>query len=138
MRILVDLIYEIACSLSILAIDMEKFMRALQFAAYKHRFQKRKDATETPYINHPIGVAYILSNEAGIKDFDLLSVGVLWDEHKKQKRLFQAALLHDTVEDTETTMDELRQEFGDRVASKREEMSFIILFFSFLKILLQN
>jgi guanosine-3',5'-bis(diphosphate) 3'-pyrophosphohydrolase len=56
---------------------MEKFMHALQFAAYKHRFQKRKDADGTPYINHPIGVAYILSNEAGIKDFDLLIVCVL-------------------------------------------------------------
>jgi guanosine-3',5'-bis(diphosphate) 3'-pyrophosphohydrolase len=54
---------------------MEIFMRALQFAAYKHRFQKRNDADGTPYINHPIGVAAILSNEAGIKDFDLLSVG---------------------------------------------------------------
>jgi (p)ppGpp synthase/HD superfamily hydrolase len=54
---------------------MEKFMHALQFAAYKHRFQKRKDVDGTPYINHPIGVATILSNEAGIKDFDLLSVG---------------------------------------------------------------
>ncbi len=51
-------------------------MHALQFAAYKHRFQKRKDPDETPYINHPIGVAHILSNEAEIKDLDLLSVGV--------------------------------------------------------------
>lgn len=53
---------------------MERFMHALQFAAYKHRFQKRKDLDGTPYINHPIGVAYILSNEADIKDYDLLSV----------------------------------------------------------------
>jgi hypothetical protein len=30
-------------------------MHALQFATYKHRFQKRKDADQTPYINHPIG-----------------------------------------------------------------------------------
>jgi len=50
-------------------------MQALQFAAYKHRFQKRKDADQTPYINHPIGVAHILSNEAGISDLDLLAVG---------------------------------------------------------------
>lgn len=49
-------------------------MHALQFAAYKHRFQKRKDPERTPYINHPIGVAHILSNEAGIKDYDLLCV----------------------------------------------------------------
>ena len=49
-------------------------MHALQFSANKHRFQKRKDQEGTPYINHPIGVAHILSNEAGIKDFDLLAV----------------------------------------------------------------
>ena len=53
---------------------MEKFLHALQFAALKHRFQKRKDPDGTPYINHPIGVAHILSNEAGVHDFDLLAV----------------------------------------------------------------
>ncbi|CAF5179916.1 unnamed protein product, partial [Rotaria magnacalcarata] len=52
---------------------MEKFMHAIQFAAYKHRFQKRKDPDQTPYINHPIGVAHILSNEAGVNDFDILA-----------------------------------------------------------------
>ncbi|CAF0802313.1 unnamed protein product [Rotaria sordida] len=86
---------------------MEKFMHALQFAAYKHRFQKRKDLDGTPYINHPIGVAYILSNEAGIKDFDLLA----------------AALLHDTIEDTETTLGELEQEFGPRIAGIVAELT---------------
>ncbi len=54
-------------------------MHALQFAAYKHRFQKRKDENGTPYINHPIGVAHILSNEAGVKDLDLLTVRILMD-----------------------------------------------------------
>ncbi|CAF3739920.1 unnamed protein product [Rotaria sordida] len=86
---------------------MEKFMHALQFAAYKHRFQKRKDLDGTPYINHPIGVAHILSNEAGIKDFDLLA----------------AALLHDTIEDTETTLGELVQEFGPRIAGIVAELT---------------
>ena len=52
-------------------------MNALQFAAYKHRFQKRKDANKTPYINHPIGVAHILYNEAGITDYDILAVSDL-------------------------------------------------------------
>ncbi|CAM4882870.1 unnamed protein product [Rotaria socialis] len=79
---------------------MEKFMQALQFAAHKHRFQKRKDPDQTPYINHPIGVAHILSNEAGVTDSDILA----------------AALLHDTIEDTQTTFDELQQEFGPRIA----------------------
>ncbi|CAF3506256.1 unnamed protein product [Adineta steineri] len=86
---------------------MEKFMHALQFAAHKHRFQKRKDSDGTPYINHPIGVAHILSNEAGIKDIDLLIV----------------ALLHDTVEDTETTHEELQQEFGTRIADLVAELT---------------
>ncbi|CAF4491637.1 unnamed protein product, partial [Rotaria magnacalcarata] len=60
----------------------------------------RKDPDQTPYINHPIGVAHILSNEAGVNDFDILA----------------AALLHDTIEDTQTTFDELQQEFGPRIA----------------------
>lgn len=80
---------------------MDRFMKALQFAAYKHRSQKRKDPQNTPYINHPIGVAYILSNEASIQDYDILA----------------AALLHDTIEDTETTFDELVNEFGERIAN---------------------
>uniref|UniRef100_G1QDD1 Guanosine-3',5'-bis(diphosphate) 3'-pyrophosphohydrolase MESH1 n=1 Tax=Myotis lucifugus TaxID=59463 RepID=G1QDD1_MYOLU len=54
----------------------------------------------TPYINHPIGgVARILTHEAGITDIAVL----------------QAALLHDTVEDTDTTLDELELHFGAQV-----------------------
>merc|ERR1719247_3507427 len=53
----------------------------------------------TPYINHPIGVAHLLI-EGGVKDVDVIL----------------AALLHDTVEDTDTTNEELIQEFGNRVA----------------------
>lgn len=36
-------------------LDMDRFMEVLQFAAHKHRHQKRKDPDRTPYINHPIG-----------------------------------------------------------------------------------
>ena len=72
---------------------------ALAFAAHKHRDQRRKDADATPYINHPIALARILSVEAGITDAVVLT----------------AAILHDTIEDTETTADELRAAFGSEV-----------------------
>ena len=77
-----------------------KLLEAVDFAAYKHRFQRRKDKEATPYINHPIRVAKILS-EAGENNIDLLI----------------AAVLHDTIEDTETTTDELKRQFGDVVCS---------------------
>lgn len=75
------------------------FLQALNFSAYKHRYQQRKDNT-TPYINHPIAVANILLNEAGVTDEAILI----------------AALLHDTVEDTDTTFEEIEQQFGEIVS----------------------
>ncbi|XP_004693064.1 PREDICTED: guanosine-3',5'-bis(diphosphate) 3'-pyrophosphohydrolase MESH1 [Condylura cristata] len=76
-----------------------RLLEAADFAARKHRWQRRKDPEGTPYINHPIGVARILTHEAGIADVVVL----------------QAALLHDTVEDTDTTLDELELHFGAQV-----------------------
>lgn len=76
-------------------------LKTLVFAANKHRDQRRKDVSKTPYINHPISVANILATEGNIQD-----IGIL-----------QAALLHDTVEDTNTTLEELRSTFGDRIAN---------------------
>jgi len=62
-------------------------MKALQFAAYKHRSQKRKDPEKTPYINHPIGVAHILSNEAGILDYDILAViSFIFNKYMREHR----------------------------------------------------
>lgn len=75
-------------------------LRAAQFAAHKHRDQRRKDVRATPYINHPLELAHILSTEGGVTDPVVLA----------------AALLHDTIEDTETTYEELRGAFGVRVA----------------------
>src|SRR5271165_1506834 len=75
-------------------------MRALAFAAEKHRNQRRKDKDASPYINHPIALADVLANEGGVEDVEVLA----------------AAILHDTIEDTETTEDELRREFGDAIA----------------------
>ncbi|XP_058119050.1 guanosine-3',5'-bis(diphosphate) 3'-pyrophosphohydrolase MESH1 [Anopheles ziemanni] len=83
------------------------YTQCINFAAIKHRNQRRKDTEETPYINHPIGVAQILSAEAGITDFDVL----------------QAAILHDTVEDTETTFEEIETHFGTTVRSIVQEVT---------------
>jgi len=74
-------------------------MKAADFAARKHRDQRRKGPGEAPYINHPIGVGHILATEGGIDDPIVL----------------QAALLHDTVEDTDTTLDEVEEHFGKTV-----------------------
>ena len=80
--------------------DLALLLKALAFAAHKHRDQRRKDAEASPYINHPIALADVLVNEGGVADTEVLS----------------AALLHDTVEDTDTTPDELERVFGPRIA----------------------
>ena len=74
-------------------------LKALSFAADKHRFQRRKDTEETPYINHPIRVALTLIETGGETNIDLL----------------MAAVLHDTIEDTHTTPAELGELFGTTV-----------------------
>ena len=82
-------------------------LKALEFAALKHRDQRRKDALASPYINHPIALANVLTREGDVSDPVVLA----------------AALLHDTVEDTETTPAELREVFGDRIAGIVEEVT---------------
>lgn len=67
-------------------------IKSFAFAAHKHRDQRRKDAQASPYINHPIALADVLINEGGVEDEGVLC----------------AAVLHDTIEDTETTEAELR------------------------------
>ena len=49
-------------------------MEAVNFAAIKHKDQRRKDVSKTPYINHPIGVAYILWKEGGVSDVAVIQV----------------------------------------------------------------
>ena len=51
-----------------------KLLEAVNFAAVKHKNQRRKDPEKTPYINHPIGVAYILWKEEGINNSIVLQV----------------------------------------------------------------
>jgi len=76
-------------------------MQATLFAAEKHRDQRRKDANKTPYINHPIMVVNLLANVGQVIDLETL----------------QAGMLHDTIEDTDTTADELEEFFGSGVRS---------------------
>jgi guanosine-3',5'-bis(diphosphate) 3'-pyrophosphohydrolase len=80
--------------------ELALLLKALAFAAHKHRDQRRKDAEASPYINHPIALADVLVNEGGVTDVEVLC----------------AALLHDTVEDTATTHEELVNAFGSRIA----------------------
>ncbi|GAA1766777.1 GTP pyrophosphokinase [Nonomuraea bangladeshensis] len=77
--------------------DLRVIERAYDVAAYHHRDQKRKSGD--PYITHPLAVATILA-ELGTDDETLC-----------------AALLHDTVEDTAYSLDELRADFGDTIGS---------------------
>lgn len=79
--------------------QVETLLKALTFAAEKHRNQRRKDQSGTPYINHPIGLVSILCHEAGIFDPEVL----------------MGALLHDTVEDTDTQFSEIQALFGSGV-----------------------
>lgn len=82
----------------LLKIKME-IIKTFNFAAEKHKFQRRKDSYGIPYINHPIRVCHRLFHQAGITDLEVL----------------QAAILHDTLEDTKTTPEEIEKEFGSEV-----------------------
>ena len=85
---------------------MNLVLKATQFAALKHCDQRRKDG-KTPYIIHPISVAMILAEIGSIEDLEILS----------------AALLHDTLEDTDTSAHELDKNFGSRVRIIVEELT---------------
>lgn len=74
-------------------------LRALSFAARHHQHQKRKDG-QTPYIAHPARVMTLVSAVFGETDPEILA----------------AAVLHDTIEDTNADCDDIIREFGERVA----------------------
>jgi GTP diphosphokinase / guanosine-3',5'-bis(diphosphate) 3'-diphosphatase len=84
-----------------------RILQAAAFAADKHRLQTRKDKDATPYINHPLALACLLAYECAEQDQTLLS----------------AALLHDTIEDTETTFEEIAGQFGKDVAEIVQEVT---------------
>jgi guanosine-3',5'-bis(diphosphate) 3'-pyrophosphohydrolase len=82
-------------------------LSAISFAAAKHRKQRRKDVDASPYINHPLQLAHVRATEGRISDVETL----------------MAAVLHDTVEDTLTTYEELVQNFGTTVADVVMELT---------------
>lgn len=82
-------------------------LSAFAFAVDKHRYQRRKDRRLSPYVNHLVEVADILWNEGGITDEDVLIAGIL----------------HDTLEDTNTTPQEIEERFGSTVLQYVEEVS---------------
>ncbi|MGI8882841.1 MAG: HD domain-containing protein [Pyrinomonadaceae bacterium] len=79
--------------------NLTELLQAASFAAQKHSFQKRKGDDAAPYINHPLEVANLLANVGGVEDYDVLI----------------AAVLHDTIEDTKTTPEEITELFGETV-----------------------
>ncbi|MFO0673778.1 MAG: HD domain-containing protein [Polyangiaceae bacterium] len=79
--------------------ELARILKALAFAAEKHRDQRRKDEGASPYINHPIALADVLVNEGGVTETTVIC----------------AALLHDTVEDTDATPEELEAAFGPEI-----------------------
>lgn len=88
-------------------VAMDRVLAALAFAAERHRGQLRKGVTHEPYINHPIGVVTLLWEIGGVRDVTTLV----------------AALLHDVVEDTATTPEEVARRFGVEVAGIVAELT---------------
>lgn len=78
---------------------------AYRRAQVAHAGQIRNASGGMPYIEHPVAVAALL------------------DEHGYDEQVLAAALLHDVVEDSETTVEELREEFGETVAALVDALS---------------
>ncbi len=87
--------------------DTAFLLAAIRFAADRHRDQRRKGEDASPYINHPLEVAHLLATTGGVDDVEVLA----------------AAVLHDTIEDTETRPEDLERRFGARVRAIVEEVT---------------
>lgn len=83
------------------------FARAFDFAARKHVHQRRKGELAEPYVNHLSDVARLLAEATKGEDIAVVIAG----------------LLHDTIEDTDTTFAELAKEFGPEVAELVSEVT---------------
>lgn len=83
------------------------YFKALEFAAHKHRAQKRKGPKGIPYINHPIEVSNMIASAL----------------QNASPELLISAILHDTIEDTDTNEEEIERLFGARVLNIVREVS---------------
>jgi (p)ppGpp synthase/HD superfamily hydrolase len=83
------------------ASDLQRILAAACFAAEKHAGQKRKGRAAEPYINHLIEVAELVAAACPVLDVNLV----------------MAAFLHDTIEDTGVTAQELERRFGSDVTA---------------------
>lgn len=92
---------------SLTAQEVTEICSGIEFAAEKHRLQTRKNKEKTPYISHPLGVAYNL----------------MWIGDVRDSFIIIGALLHDTVEDTQTTFEEIEKKFGKEVAQLVKEVT---------------
>jgi guanosine-3',5'-bis(diphosphate) 3'-pyrophosphohydrolase len=81
------------------AAPVQRILAAAMFAAEKHAAQKRKGAAAEPYVNHLIEVAQLVAGSSERLDTNLVMAG----------------LLHDTIEDTGTTAEELERVFGSDI-----------------------
>lgn len=93
--------------MSLDAHSVHRLLEALRCAADWHRNDRRKGPAAAPYINHPIVVAEQLAAQGLGEDVELL----------------MAAVLHDVIEDTEATFEEVSRAFGSRVANIVQEVS---------------
>lgn len=87
--------------------DIVTIARAYHFAADRHASQRRKGEAAEPYVNHLTEVAELVARGTDGADVDLIV----------------AAVLHDTVEDTETTFKDITSRFGERVAALVAEVT---------------
>lgn len=87
--------------------SLAKILDAANFAAQKHKGQKRKGKDAEPYINHPVEVSDILTSVGKIDDVDIIAAG----------------LLHDTVEDCGVSYEEIEKRFGATVAGYVRELT---------------
>ena len=80
--------------------DIARLLSAIDFAAHKHRGQVRKGTDAVPYVSHPVAVAEVIARVGRVTDIVTLL----------------AAVLHDTIEDTDTTAEEIAERFGAEVS----------------------